>query len=416
MTYRILSLDGGGPWALIQACALADIFPNQSGHQILKQFNCAIANSGGSITLAGLIKDLKPTDIAGLFCSPADRSRLFVPLWYSWFTTELGLGPKWNTEKKFVGLREIMNAPGTPAVADVAFSNLSGIVGDTQIVITAYDYDLNREIFFCSRRSPLANADAFVPTLAGAVHASADPPVNYFDKPANVTSKTGNPITRRFWDGGVGGYNNPVLHGVVEGLAQRVGHEDIIALSIGSAMTWRPLGPPAGDADPTLFAKEDSPGIGDIKKMAEAILDDPPDAATLNAHVVISGADTKTRIIRLNPVIGPESINGAGWHLPDGFSKFTWKGRPIDALTAFNKLFAMPMDAVDQPSVDMIKALAGIWIADGVGNQPVQRDLETGDAIIGHNRYSLARDAWLALMGTAPRHPTTPSFAKWPTR
>ena len=54
MTFRILSLDGGGPWALLQAMALARLYPGLDGHAILGRFDLAIANSGGSITLAGL--------------------------------------------------------------------------------------------------------------------------------------------------------------------------------------------------------------------------------------------------------------------------------------------------------------------------------------------------------------------------
>jgi len=55
MTFRILSLDGGGTWALIEAMALGDLYPGETGHQILSHFDLATANSGGSIVLGGLM-------------------------------------------------------------------------------------------------------------------------------------------------------------------------------------------------------------------------------------------------------------------------------------------------------------------------------------------------------------------------
>lgn len=50
--FRILSLDGGGSWALIQVMALQAIYSeNTTGHNVLKDFDLVAANSGGSITL-----------------------------------------------------------------------------------------------------------------------------------------------------------------------------------------------------------------------------------------------------------------------------------------------------------------------------------------------------------------------------
>lgn len=49
-------------------------------------------------------------------------------------------------------------------------------------------------------------------TLVEAVHASTNAPIRYYDEPAEVSG-------RRYWDGALGGYNNPVLAAVVEALA-----------------------------------------------------------------------------------------------------------------------------------------------------------------------------------------------------
>ena len=58
MKYRILSLDGGGSWALIEVKALMQLFdPDMPGRQVLSRFDLVAANSGGSIVLACLIED-----------------------------------------------------------------------------------------------------------------------------------------------------------------------------------------------------------------------------------------------------------------------------------------------------------------------------------------------------------------------
>ena len=51
--FRILSLDGGGSWALIQVRALQAIYgdPDKKGHEILSDFDMVAANSGGSIMI-----------------------------------------------------------------------------------------------------------------------------------------------------------------------------------------------------------------------------------------------------------------------------------------------------------------------------------------------------------------------------
>ena len=47
MAYKILSLDGGGSWALIQARVLLDMYGDISGHKLLQEFDMVISNSGG---------------------------------------------------------------------------------------------------------------------------------------------------------------------------------------------------------------------------------------------------------------------------------------------------------------------------------------------------------------------------------
>jgi patatin-like phospholipase/acyl hydrolase len=66
--YRILSLDGGGSWALIQVKALIELFgPDKPGREVLQDFDLVAANSGGSIVLGCLVEDLSLSEILAFF-------------------------------------------------------------------------------------------------------------------------------------------------------------------------------------------------------------------------------------------------------------------------------------------------------------------------------------------------------------
>src|SRR5882762_10523026 len=58
MSFRILSLDGGGSWSLIQIMTLIDLYRSGgallTGHHVLRDFDLVVANSGGSMILGGL--------------------------------------------------------------------------------------------------------------------------------------------------------------------------------------------------------------------------------------------------------------------------------------------------------------------------------------------------------------------------
>src|SRR5271165_6979006 len=80
MSYRILSLDRGGIWALIEVkalMALPSYDENTSGHTVLNDFDLVAANSGGSIVLGGLIENLTLGEILALFESESQRNAIF---------------------------------------------------------------------------------------------------------------------------------------------------------------------------------------------------------------------------------------------------------------------------------------------------------------------------------------------------
>jgi patatin-like phospholipase/acyl hydrolase len=76
MTYRILALDGGGAWALIQVEALIALYGEATrGHDVLSRFDMAAANSGGSLVLGGLVENLTLGDIRTLFLDETNAAR-----------------------------------------------------------------------------------------------------------------------------------------------------------------------------------------------------------------------------------------------------------------------------------------------------------------------------------------------------
>lgn len=240
-TNKILSLDGGGSWALIQAVALADIYGlDTKGRDILNYFNLAIANSGGSIVLAGLVMNMSPREIFNLFDEESKRKGIFVDN-----LINVPDFRKYSTEDKLEGLQKAFgDKPINCKMSDISSEfNIS-----TEIVICAFNYYRERATFFRSNANSLAASNPKLGfknlknlTLLQAMHASSTAPVKYFDDPALIPYDNPDDGYARFGDGGVGGFNNPVMAGVVELLAKIPKPKIIRALSIGTGNVFLPL-------------------------------------------------------------------------------------------------------------------------------------------------------------------------------
>src|SRR5579859_1529464 len=177
MTFRILSLDGGGPWSLIQIMTLSDLYRSGgallTGHHVLREFDLVVANSGGSLILGGLIKDLPLPEIQKYFDDPAIRRLLFPRLkpWSRPFGRLIdrltGIGPSYASAAKFDGLRELLNGgPGESGVGDLTLDGLRTRTKlPTQVMIAAFDYDRQRPIHFRSNVKSRA-ADFGMPAIA----------------------------------------------------------------------------------------------------------------------------------------------------------------------------------------------------------------------------------------------------------
>ncbi|MGA2167059.1 MAG: patatin-like phospholipase family protein [Terracidiphilus sp.] len=383
--FRILSLDGGGSWALIQVMALIDLYGgNATGHEVLRDFDLAAANSGGSIVLGGLVEDMSLTTLLNFFLSEEKRKSVFVE------KPHLPDTPKYKTEEKLKGLQAALPQRGgwllPQAAADIHSSQTGKAV---HLLIAGFDYDRSRSRFFrsASASGPAwGDGDPAQVRLAEAIHASTNAPVLFFDKPAEFPSEPG----RRYWDGAISGCNNPVLAGVTEAIVLGQAPDSIVALAIGTGTVCLPPAPAGAPAE-VFYAPLENPGVlHDVEKLANAIVDDPPDAASFVAHVLAGGspglpAPVDSRIVRMNPMVAPVRDADGNWTLPEGLDD-----------NAFGTLANLALDAVEQDQVLAIKNFASLWLQDKVSNQPIRSDGNL-KAELGQSIYSQAEAAWTAI-------------------
>ena len=394
---RILTLDGGGTWALLQAMALGNLYGDTtSGRAILGRFDYVAATSGGSIVLGCLLNDWPPQKITEFFLNEDERKTIFVAR--GWGILRPGVA-RWSTAGKFAGLQKLF---GDATLTDLAAQVPRAAGGaPLQVVIPAYDYDRNRARFFRSNPNSAASSGAaFVPvTLAQAVHASSNAPVIYFDEPADLGS------IGRFWDGGVTSYDNPVLAGLTEALANGADAKTLLVLSLGAGSAILPLkGTQPAESDVLVRDVPVSTLTSDLKTLATSILADPPDAATFTAFLMMQHAlntpSNQLRHVRMNPLIQPmwkisaQFPNGQ-WQFPNGFRANTL-GLTPDVM--FDRLVKLDMDAMDQGDVKLIRELGRLWIGGAeITNQAIRASSDTFVPQIGFGNFADAKVRWLAL-------------------
>ncbi len=409
-TYRLLCLDGGGTWSLIQIRALQRLFKNDniSGHEVLKHFDLVAANSGGSVAAMAMAAGWPLSRIADFYLSDALRRQVFVKLSFfekglgQWILKALsGVGPKYKTSAKLQGLKTVF-----PNVGDVLLSEIPAIIGagSPHFLIPAFDYDRERATFFRSDKGSRSQSHLIAHdrglksdgaykdvTVAQAMHASTNAPLNFFNKPAIFYYESKNP-QKRYWDGAVGGYNNPVMAGLTEALSNGVRLEDIRILSIGTGSDFRPLkntnASATESAYPILYQEAEKQTLGnDIEKLARSILSDPPDAATFTAYTLLHSQQLANppRLVRMNPLVQPvRKFNR--WELPEGLAE-----------AEFKALVELEMDAVKQEEIELVDRFCHLWLEDKVPNQPVRTDSELAP-VLGHGRFSEAMEAAALLL------------------
>lgn len=389
MTFRILTLDGGGAWALLEAMALREILGDLKGRSILQEFDLVAANSGGSLVLGALVADMRPSEIVGLFKDKARRESLFVErAWYERIPSMLGVGAKYRTSGKRDGIADVLEALGETPMKELGKELPRRGGGQVKLLIFGFDYDWKRAAFFRSYDNAAGSAASAIP-LTDAINASSTAPVNYFDDPAIWGD-------RRYWDGGVGGYNNPVLAAAVDALIAGARPDEVQALALGTgSVRLAPADHPARARKEFRTPRDKVWLVDDIRKLAEAIIDDPPDAASYIAYITLGNdvhppeASGSGNIVRLNPSLQPV-LNAARdeWQAPPGLDP-----------QVFIDLTVMDIDAVEDEDVRKIEALGTAWIAGGVPNQPIRMGLPDLTCEVGDPTFGDGVTRWTAMIG-----------------
>ncbi len=387
MSYNILSLDGGGSWAILQAMALKEIYKGKSTKEILGEFDMVAANSGGSLMLACMIEFDTMDQVIEMFLLEENRRDVFSELGFfeksifEEIAVLLKSGPQYKAERKLEGIEKAL-----PKYGKQLFTGLSEKLGlTTKFLVVAYDYDLQRAVYFSSDPKHF-NGNIYENTLAQTVHASSNAPIKYFDEPAVFKYKGD---LHRYWDGAMGGNNNPALVAVVEamGVYQQKA-EDIRVLSLGTGNVILPIEgftKFTSDFDFLIAEKEEQSLKKDIVKMSNCILSEPMDAATYMSHIVLGGglmSDNLSNIVRLNPLIQP-FLHANKWVLPSDFDE-----------DKFKVLIDLEMDAVKQDEVKLIVELGEKWIANKIINQAIRCDSENLQPVLGHSTFASAANYW----------------------
>jgi hypothetical protein len=393
--FRILSLDGGGPWSLIQARTLGAIFaPDMPGRDLLSHFDLVISNSGGAVVVAGLLANMS-TQAIETTCF-ADQARLHEIFKQTTSTDTVAglLRPfgmdfyVYSTLAKLAALRDVLGPMADTRIPDLP-SLFSPGQAAPKFIFTAFGYDRLREQHFRSHvASPAASDTHDAPlTLAEAVHASSTAPLLYFDAPAIMGTGLG---TVRFWDGGVGGYNNPVVQGVAEAIAYGAPRDSIQVISLGSGTVMQPLASEFPNADRALVrTTPDYSLVGDLSKLAGAIVDDPPDAASLHAYLML-GRPLPPRVggvvqpqgtagfVRFSPLIRPHLVNGV-WQAPRNFQGADW-----------TTLSELELICIEPAQIALLQKLAACWMAADpldIPNQPVRLTWPDFTCELGHASF-----------------------------
>jgi predicted acylesterase/phospholipase RssA len=386
---KVLALDGGGSRAGVLSSALATIYGgNTPGRQIIEEFDFVAGNSGGSIVLAALCCNYTPNKITECYDDLVVLRRMFSPNKWHDDVLRYMLGG-YSSEGKLAALRDLFDKnqqPGEKKPSDIMLDEWPTYFNHkVDLIVAAFDYDQERATFFRSNKNSLAKSStpALDATLVEAVHASTNPPIPYYDEPAEVRG-------HRFLDGALAGYNNPVLAAVVEALANRPGEaDDIRVLSIGTGGSAQPRA--IDGAPPPLGKPRAGTGFRTIfTKAVGAIFADPPDVASFHAHMALrqplpapGSTVTEGYVVRLCPLVRPEwNATTSQWTLPAG----------LDA-EEFERLIAMPLDSMTQEDVELNVNMRKLWMNDKLPNQPIRM----GDHMrcdIGHEKFGDAAAHW----------------------
>jgi patatin-like phospholipase/acyl hydrolase len=436
MPFKILSLDGGGSWALIQARVLQDIYGDIRGHELLRKFDMVIANSGGSLVLACLCNDMELGEIITVFKTEEKRKQIFSKLSFAEYNPlsllraifkKFPIGARYNAARKREGLVSVLSEYDRRAkqeslpIVQTPLRLLPEIIGNKklQIIIAGFDYFKERGTFF--RSNPQSQTDKFNKkfydvTLGDAIHASSNAPVNYFQEYAEVNMECRQPAPDKekkinwFWDGAVAGFNNPVLAGLVEALTNETERPlgDFKILSIGTGSKGKAIivdhkysdDPVLKDRyeknrnNPFVLSDDSIKFKLEIAKLAESILSDPPDSATFIASSILNRhLDNTAGLVRINPCITPQLDKESNqYRVPDAYK---------NKEKAFLEILRLEMDAVENQQVKLIEEVADLFIVNEAGATCLPNQFIRGENAapnkLGFGTYREAKARWMEI-------------------
>lgn len=397
--YKILSLDGGGSWAIIQLLALKDRYGNIHGHELLQKFDLVIANSGGSIVMAALAENYTLNAAIDLFKDKENRERIFHTNSFKdrFFPTDylrffgLGFGPKYSAKKKKEAFEYLF-----PQVDSVQMSALPTQIGkkSLKLVVCTYDALNNRAKFFKSYASKDHNYDSV--RLTQAIHGSSNAPVQYFDFPARFKAKESE-IFYELWDGALGGFNNPVLAGIIEAYKLGIDLKDLKVISLGTSNSLMSANDKKNFWDWKQAAQQfrrkklafSTLGLqfkffkATVLNQAKTILYQPPDTANYMAMMFLqatTGLSVDDSIIRLSPLIHLDS------------------GTPKDIVPLIEQLYKLDMDVVKEEEVLSLLSCFEAWKMGKLYNQPIEFKVKRNNDLLflkGNKWYQDGLKKWM---------------------
>ncbi len=388
---KLLSLDGGGSWALLQILTLKERYGNLSGHEILKEYDIVIANSGGSIVLAALIANWTPDKCLTLFNNKEIRESIFSKnpwrkkYFPTGFTNLFKVGPRYSTTKKRAAFDKIFKE-----IKNLELKNAPKHVGkeSLKLIICTFDSLNKKAKFFKSYSNSNKEFSSFDSMgVVKAIHGSSNAPVNYFDFPAKVKAKQSEKYYY-LWDGALGGFNNPTAAGLIEAIKQGIPLEELIVVSLGT-----------GNKVPPFKEKEEYYNLyrevlqyrtwnpinglkfffSNVLNMSKTILYEPPDWSSYVSYIMKYKTNKNHEqnlksYIRLSPLLHCDDL--------DKMDK-TFK-------TFFDKILKLDMDATEEKDVKLIQQCFEYWKSGILYNHPIKSDYNTDHQFqleIGHKHF-----------------------------
>jgi hypothetical protein len=155
-----------------------------------------------------------------------------------------------------------------------------------------------------------------------------------------------------------------------------------------------PVGSP-GTPPELCLPGQKSNAINDLKELAGAILDDPPDSANYVAFNVLGNVMpdpppspaapvNSGSLVRLSPCVQPIwNAAASAWSLPSGYT-----------LGSFKTIAGLDLAAIAPADLQAIQDLGGAWMSGAMPNQAVLADPTTLQCVIGDPTYPDGKARW----------------------